>query len=119
MAKPYSQDLRERVKQAGDEGHTQRAVAAMLKIGTATVERYMGRWRQTGSLTPDKFGGHKKHKLDAHALQVKSLVEDEPEQTLVELRDKLAQLRIMVSLSALDRFLRASGLTYKKNTFCR
>ncbi len=100
MAQPYAQDLRARGKHAVDAGHTQRAVAAMWKIGTATVERYLGRWRQTGSLAPEKLGGHKKQKLDAHARQVQSLVEDEPEQPRVALRDTLAPLRLMGSLSA-------------------
>ena len=115
MAKPYSLDLRERVKQAVDEGHTHSEVAVMLKVGIATVERYLARWRQTGSLAPAKFGGHMRHKLADHEAVVKKLIEDEPDQTLLELCDKLADIGIEVSKSALDRFLRASGLTYKKN----
>lgn len=115
MAKPYSEDLRERVKQAVDEGHPHMAVAKMLRIGIATVERYLERWRRTGSLAPDKFGGHKTHKLSKHADRVKQLVEAEPDRTLVELQAKLAEDKIMVSVSALDRYLKAEGLTYKKN----
>lgn len=38
---PYAQDLRKRVKAAVEEGRSQRAVAAMYKIGQATVERWM------------------------------------------------------------------------------
>lgn len=116
MAKPYSLDLRERVKQAVDEGHTHDDVAAMFKIGIATVERYLGRWRQTGSLAPAKFGGHMRHKLAEHEAAVRKLVEDQPDQTLRELCDRLGGIGIEVSKSALDRFLRASGLTYKKNS---
>jgi putative transposase len=115
MAKPYSEDLRERVKQAVDEGHTHLAVAKMLRIGIATVERYLGRWRRTGSLAPDKFGGHKTYKLSGHADRVRQLVAAEPDQTLAELQAKLAQGNIIVSVSALDRYLKAAGLTYKKN----
>lgn len=117
MAKPYSEDLRERVKQAVDEGHTHMAVAKMLRIGIATVERYLDRWRRTGSLAPDKFGGHKTHKLSKHADRVKQLVEAEPDQTLAELQAKLADDKIMVSVSGLDRYLKAEGLTYKKTLF--
>jgi len=116
MAKPYSLDLRERVKQAVDEGHTHDEVAAMLKVGIATVERYLARWRQKGSLAPDKFGGHMRHKLADHEAKVRALLKDEPDQTLLELCDKLADSGITVSKSALDRFLKASGLTYKKNS---
>jgi putative transposase len=116
MAKPYSQDLRERVKQAIDDGHTRSDTAAMFRIGIATVERYVARWRQTGSLKPDKFGGHLRHKLADHEATVRALVKAEPDQTLKELRGKLAEAGIKVSKSALDRFLKASGLTYKKNS---
>ena len=116
MAKPYSEDLRARVKQAVDEGHSHKVVAGMLKIGIATVERYLARWRRTCSLAPDKFGGHKTHKLIKHADKVAQLVVAEPDQTLAELQAKLEKGGILVSVSGIGRYLRAAGLTYKKNT---
>lgn len=115
MAKPYSQELRERVKLAVESGQTQSEVAARFGIGTATVERYMARWRKTGSLAPDKFGGHKKHRLAAHSDTVLKLVREGPDQTLAKLGGELEKVNIVVSRSALDRFLKASGLSYKKN----
>jgi transposase len=116
MAKPYSQDLRERVIAAVEAGHTQTDVAAMLKIGRRTVVNYVKRWRTTGHVEPAKFGGHKKHKLADHANKVKALIDAEPDQTIAELHARLEAERIKVSASAVDRFLRASGLTYKKNS---
>lgn len=115
MAKPYSEDLRERVIEAIEAGHSQSAVAKLLKIGQRTVVRYVNLWRSTGQITPQKFGGHKKHKLAEHAAKVKSLIEAEPDRTLAELQAELAEARIEVSKSALDRFLKASKITYKKN----
>jgi transposase len=115
MAKPYAQDLRERVVAAVDDGHTHVEVAAMLRIGIATVERYLARWRQTGTLKPDKFGGHRRHKLAEHEAKVRALVLAAPDQTLEELRTELARSGIEVSKSALDRFLRTLDFTYKKN----
>lgn len=115
MAKPYSQDLRERVIEGIQEGHTQSDIAEMLKIGRRTVVNYVKRWRTKGSVEPDKFGGHKKHKLASHAEKVKKFIEAEPDQTLAELKEKLAAEKIVVGTSSIDRFLRASGLTYKKN----
>jgi transposase len=115
MAKPYSQDLRECVIAATEAGHRQTEVAAMLKIGRRTVVNYVQRWRTAGHVRPDKFGGYKKHKLADHADQVKALVAAEPDQTIAELQAKLEAAKIKLSASALDRFLRASGLTYKKN----
>jgi transposase len=116
MAKPYSQDLRERVVAAIDDGYTRAEIAAMLNIGTATVERYVRRQRRTGSLQSDKFGGHQRHKLAAHEKRVRKLVNAAPAQTLRELCSQLAVEGIEVSKSALDRFLKTLGLTYKKNS---
>ena len=116
MAKPYSEDLRERVIEAIEAGHSQSAVAELLKIGQRTVVRYVGLWRSTGQIAPKKFGGHKKHKLAEHADKVKALIKAEPDRTLAELQSELAEAKIKVSKSALDRFLRASKITYKKNS---
>lgn len=116
MAKPYGQELRERVVAAVDNGHPHGEVAAMFGIGIATVERYLARRRQTGSLKPDKFGGHRRYKLADHEAKVRALVLAAPDQTLEELRIGLAQSGIEVSKSALDRFLRMLDFTYKKNS---
>lgn len=115
MAKPYSQDLRERVIEAIEAGQTQSAVAKMLKISRRTIVGYVALWRSTGQVAPKKFGGHKKHKLAEHAETVKALIEAEPDRTLAELQAELAKIKIKVSKSALDRFLKASKITYKKN----
>lgn len=118
MAKPYSQDLRERVIEAIEAGHAQSDVAQMLKISRRTIVDYVKRWRTKGSVEPDKFGGHKKYKLAEHADKVKALVKAEPDQTLAELKAKLEAASIKVSASAIDRFLKVSKITYKKNSVC-
>jgi transposase len=115
MAKPYSQDLRERVIEAIESGQTQSAVAKLLKISRRTIVGYIDLWRSTGQIAPKKFGGHKKHKLAEHADTVKALIKAEPDRTLAELQAALAESKIKVSKSALDRFLKASKITYKKN----
>jgi putative transposase len=115
MAKPYSSDLRERVIEAIEAGHTQSEAAAMLKVCLRTVNDYVKRWRTTGSVDPDKFGGHKKHKLAEHAEKVKALIKAEPDQTVAELQAKLEAAKIKASASAINRFLKVSKITYKKN----
>jgi len=88
----------------------------MLNISRRTIVGYVGLWRSTGQVAPKKFGGHKKHKLAEHAETVKALIKAEPDRTLAELQAELARGKIKVSKSALDRFLKASKITYKKNT---
>jgi putative transposase len=119
MAKPYSQDLRERVIEAIEAGHAQSEVAQMLKISRRTIVNYVKRWRTTGRVEPDKFGGHKKYKLAEHAETVKALVKEEPDQTVAELQARLEEAKIKASASAINRFLKVSKLTYKKNAVRR
>jgi transposase len=116
MAKPYSPDLRDRVIQAIEAGHSQSAVAKLLKVGRRTVVRYVGLWRTTGQVAAKKFGGHKKHKLAEHADTVNGLVKAKPDQTVAELQIRLEDAKIKVSASAINRFLKASKITYKKNS---
>jgi transposase len=115
MARPLADDLRERVVQAVERGRTQAEVAACFGLGLRTVERYLSRWRENGQIARGKFGGHKKHLLAAHAERVCKLVTAAPDLTLAALCQRLAAQGVKVSTSALDRFLRASDFTYKKN----
>jgi transposase len=118
MAKPYSQDLRLRVIEVIEAGHTQSEAATMLKVCLRTVNDYVKRWRTQGSVEPDKFGGHKPYKLADHADMVKALIKAEPDQTIAELQAKLEEANIKASASAINRFLKAEKITYKKNPVC-
>ncbi|CAK0750047.1 hypothetical protein CCP3SC1AL1_1730006 [Gammaproteobacteria bacterium] len=51
--------------------------------------------------------------MAAHTEKVKELIAAKPDQTLTEMQTKLAVIDIKVSVSAVDRFLRAMQLTYK------
>ena len=115
MARPLADDLRRCVVRAVESGMTQVEVAETFGLGVRTVRRYLSRWRENGQFARGKFGGHKKHLLAAHAERVRKLVTGAPDLTLAALCERLAAQGVKVSTSALDRFLRATGLTYKKN----
>jgi transposase len=115
MARPLADDLRRCVVRAVESGMTQVEVAETFGLGVRTIRRYLSRWRENGQFARGKFGGHKKHLLAAHAERVRQLVTAAPDLTLAALCQRLAAQGIKVSTSALDRYLRASGLTYKKN----
>src|SRR5258706_9122194 len=59
MGKPYSDDLRERVVAAIEAGHTRVKVAELYNMALSTVGGIIKRKRETGSVSPDKFGGDK------------------------------------------------------------
>lgn len=120
MGKPYSEDLRERVVRAVEEGRTHREVASLYKIGERTVRRYLSLVRTTGSvLSQAKFGGHVKHKLSPHEARVKELIAKHPDMTLEEIKEALAKEGIGVSKSAIDRYVKHLGISRKKNASSR
>src|SRR5215469_246091 len=115
MARPLADDLRRCVVRAVESGMTQVEVAETFGLGVRTIRRYLRRWRENGQFARGTFGGHKKHLLAKHGEAVGKLVTAAPDLTLAVLCERLAAQEIKVSTSALDRFLRATGLTYKKN----
>lgn len=116
MGKPYSEDLRERVVRAVEEGRTHKEVASLYKIGERTVRRYVSLWRETGRVRSQaKFGGHMKHKLVPHEEKVKEILAKRPDITLEELKEALAKDGIGVSKSAIDRYVKFLGISRKKN----
>ena len=67
MAKPYSDDLRERVVMALGKGESRRAIAARLRIAPSTVVNWAKRLSETGSVAPARFGGSS---LNAGAMSI-------------------------------------------------
>jgi putative transposase len=60
MGKPYSIDLRERVVAAVMTGGLScNQAAKRFGVGISTAINWMKRLRETGSVAPDKVGGHK------------------------------------------------------------
>jgi transposase len=117
MGKPYSNDLRERVVAAIEAGHTREEVAELYNLPLSTVGRFIKRKRETGSVNPEKFGGYKTFALTPHTDLVKTLVAEQPDSTLAELKAHLAKDKVEVSLSAISRFLHHLNLTFKKRVY--
>jgi len=115
MGKPYSDDLRERVVAAIEAGHTRVKVAQLYNMALSTVGGIIKRKRETGSVSPDKFGGYKTFTLEPHKDRVKELVAEQPDSTLAELQVRLAKEKVKVSQSGISRFLRHINLTFKKS----
>jgi transposase len=116
MGKPYSDDLRERVVATIEAGYTRKQVAKLYNIALSTLGGFIRRKRETGSVSPDKFGGYKTFSLAPHVDLVKGLVAEQPDITLAELQVRLAKEKVKVSHSAIARFLHHIKLTFKKKT---
>ena len=66
MAKPYSEDLRVRVVVAEQDGATIPETAERFGVSISSVVRFRRLHRETGSVSPAKFGGYKGYALAAH-----------------------------------------------------
>ncbi len=94
MGKPYTADLRLVVVRLIEEGHTRPEVAELCGISLSSIGRFIRRYRTSGSVSPDKFGGYKGYALANYAGRIKRW--------------------IAKAASSVFRFLRHLELTYKK-----
>lgn len=114
MAKPYSNDLRERVIAAIEEGATREETAEVHHISLSSVGRFLRLKRERGSISPAQFGGYKRHALTEHEDLVRDVLTQQPDITLAELKVVLAKRKIKVGQTSIFRFLRHLDLTFKK-----
>ena len=111
MAQAYSQDLRDRVIDAGTSA---RAAAERFGIGVATAIVWVRRARE-GERTARRQGQPKRSKLDAHGEYLLGLIEAEPDITIAEMRERLrGEAGISASIGTIWTFLDRAGLTFKK-----
>jgi len=115
MGKPLSMDLRARALAAVDAGMSRRAAAKRFGVGVSSVIRWDAARRATGAFAPKAQGGDmRSRRLEARGDEVMTVFEEERDQTLVELCERLAARGIATSKSALSRFFHRRGITRKK-----
>jgi transposase len=114
MAKPYSDDLRRSVVETIEGGATIPEAAEQCGVSISSVVRFLKLHRDTGSIGAAKFGGYKEFALVAHEELVRSLIEEQPDITLAELKARLAKKKVSVGKSSIARFLNHLKLPFKK-----
>ena len=85
MARAYSQDLRDRVIDAGTSA---RQAAERFGIGVATAIVWVRRAHE-GERSARKQGQPKRSKLDPHREFLMALIEAEPDITIAEMQERL------------------------------
>ena len=108
MAKTYSQDLRDRVLAAYDRGMQTKEIAETFEVSPAWARRVKQRRRETGRTWALPRGGSRP-KVDG--VRLAALVEQQPDATLRELRDRLG---VKCSESSIVRALHRIEMTFKK-----
>ena len=116
MARPYSQDLRDRVIDAVVQGGmSRRGAAARFGISELVAIKWVERFERTGLRSTGKMGGHKRLKLEPHREFLEACHAEKPDVTLQALCDRLLGERgVKADTSLMSRFLRRIGLTPKK-----
>jgi len=104
----YSMDLRKRVLADCDAGMPTKPVAEKYGVSRAWVRSLKQRRRETGEIAP-RVGGGRKPKIDR--VKLVALVEEQPDATLAELRERLG---IQCALSAIWMALDKLKISFKK-----
>jgi transposase len=108
----YSQDLRERVVRACDEGRgTRQQLADLFGVSTAWIRRLLQRRRESGSFAAKPHAGGAVKMTPERRDRLAVLVSEQPDATLAELHQRLAA---PVHLSTVARALLRLALTFKK-----
>lgn len=104
----YSMDIRQRVIDDCDAGLGTKAVAQKYRVSPAWVRRLKQHRRERGDIRP-RVGTGRRATIDDAKLA--ELVAEQPDATLVELRDRLG---VRVTPQAVSKALHRLELTFKK-----
>lgn len=113
MARPYAQDLRDRVLAAYDRGMSTKAISDLFGISRSWARRTKQVRREQNRTTPLPMGGVRVVKVDME--QLRTLVEQQPDATIPELHQRLGVDRC--SESAVGMALIRLDLSFKKRRF--
>ena len=119
MARPYSNDLRERVVARVVAGNPVRAVAATFGVSVASVVKWSQRLRRTGSVAPDKMGFQRPKLLEPHRDWLLARMSDGRRFTLRGLKGELAARGVTVDYRTVWNFVHAEKMSFKKNRAAR
>lgn len=115
MARPYSEDIRERVVARIEGGASRREAAEHFDICPSSAIKWMQRLEKTGSCAAKPMGGSLSP-LDRHKKELLALIAETPDATLDEIVSAMHKCKIPGSRTSLWRFLDRHGITLKKNS---
>lgn len=122
MAKALPVELRDRVVQGVmEKGLTLAAAADLYSVGTATVKRWLARFRTSGDVQPSAMGGVRVVRIGLdEKQQLLDLVEAMSDATVEELAEAYAaRYETALSRSSMSRALQRFGITRKKKASAR
>ena len=111
----YSQDLRDRVLWALERGERPTPIARRLEISRVWVYQVRERDQKTGERTSFQIGGHRRSRIAEMESVLRVWIEAEPDLSLAEICDRLAERGVAIKIGALWHQLNKWSLTFKKN----
>jgi transposase len=116
--RPYSEDLRQRVVAACDDGLLSREeIAEQFQVSTSWIRRLLQRRRETGSFSalpggrgPDPILTPKKRE------RLAEVIRKSPDLTLAEIKKRC---RFSCCLATIHNALKSMGLSYKKSHYAQ
>jgi transposase len=118
--KPYSQDLRDRVFAAADDGEPVGQIASLLRVSISYVSKALSRRKLAGETTARPQRCHITPKLNGLHPAILAQVASRPDATIAELRAWLLEThKVAASTGLMNKTLAALDLTYKKSPFTR
>jgi transposase len=121
MPNPYDVALRERAVKAYESGEGPYAeLAELFRVDRRTLERWVARWRATGSLVPHAKGGGWHCPIDMEVLH--AVVRAGPDATVSELcweYNRRVPRAHRTTRASFHRALRRAGFVLKKNARAR
>lgn len=114
--KAYSQDLRERVFAAADDGEPVGRIAATLRVSVSYVSKVLSRRKLTGQKMARPQCCHVAPKLSGLYPPILARVTSHPDATITELRAWLLEThKVSASTGLMNKTLAALDLTLKKS----
>ena len=113
--KAYSQDVRERVLRAVDQGIPRSEIVRVLGVSRATIGRYLKQRRETGHMQPKAIPGRPSQKVKPLQAGLQSQLEAFPDATLEQHCQYWEQKQGMqVSRWSMSRAIKGLNWTQKK-----
>jgi transposase len=111
----YSNDLREKVLRAVDQGYPRAEIVKLLGVSRATIKRYLKQWRETGSVAPKAIPGRTPKKLGLLQTELAAQLQAHDDLRLEDQCGLWEQTHgVHISTSTMSEAIKRIGWTRKK-----
>ncbi len=111
----YSQDVREKVLRAVDEGYPRGEIVKLLGVSLATIKRYLKQRRETGTVAPKAISGRPPKKLGKLQADLVAQLQAHDDIRLEDHCQLWEQTHgVKVSTATMSRAIKRVGWTRKK-----